>query len=96
MLTVSVCVFNDAGLPDFEFHGRTRARLNSKKNLFYSALISPKKAFRLMEQLTEHEESLLKEIEEAFPDQDGKLRISIKHQNEILIPSPMCLRVRRR
>ena len=56
-----------------------------KKDLFYSALISPKKGFRLIDQLAEHEEALLREIEEAFPDQEGKLRISIRRQNEILL-----------
>lgn len=56
-----------------------------KKDLFYSALLSPQKAFRALDALTEHEQALLKELEESFPDQEGKLRISIKHQNEILL-----------
>ena len=56
-----------------------------KKDLFYSALLSPTQAFRGLDSLAEHEQSLLKEIEESFPDQEGKLRISIKHQNEILL-----------
>lgn len=56
-----------------------------KKDLFYSALLSPKQAFRILDSLVGHEQALLKEIEESFPDQEGKLRISIKHQNEILL-----------
>lgn len=56
-----------------------------KKDLFYSALLKPKQAFQVLDVLTQHEQALLKEIEEAFPDQEGKLRVSIKHQNEILI-----------
>ena len=56
-----------------------------KKDIFYSALLKPRQAFQALDALTEHEQALLKEIEESFPDQEGKLRISIKHQNEILL-----------
>lgn len=56
-----------------------------KKDLRFSAIVKPQQAFRDMDSLAGHEEALLKEIEEAFPDQEGKLRVSIKHQNEILL-----------
>ena len=56
-----------------------------KKDLLYSALVKPQKAFQCMDVLENHEQAILKETEEAFPDQDGKLRVSIKRQNEILL-----------
>ncbi|MFP4261255.1 MAG: RecQ family ATP-dependent DNA helicase [Opitutales bacterium] len=56
-----------------------------KKDLLYSALVKPQKVTRLMDGLEVHEQAILKEVEESFPDQDGKLRVSIRRQNEILL-----------
>lgn len=56
-----------------------------KKDLLFSAQLNPREVFTKLDALREHEDGILREVEESFPDQDGVMRVSIRRQNESLL-----------